>query len=313
MMTGTDLKTVRQRLQTQRASVGAAPSLTVASWNIQSIRGASTDRLERQAVALARHDPDLVTLQEVGSRYDLPNRLRDCLVQVGLRYFLFSGPQTPTDKAQTNKQYGNVIASRLPLRSRSWPIQTTWPQLIISAEFDWSESPVLIVSAHIPNGRGNGWEKVYALEALAAGLTQITMPTILTGDFNEPKRIRPIVVSFGADDHGGSAGMLTRRGVTYARRRWMDAVDAVLTPRSREDGGWGGQHVVYQTGAEFEATHLVNGRAERYFDHILTSGSIFQVRSVAFDHTVREPTNPLSDHSIIVAGLEPPSVSRQPC
>jgi hypothetical protein len=172
--------------------VGAAPSLTVASWNIQSIRGASTDRLERQAAALARHDPDLVTLQEVGSRYDLPNRLRDCLVQVGFRYFLFSGPQTPTDKAQTDKQYGNVIASRVPLRSRSWPIQTTWPQLIISAEFDWSESPVLIVSAHIPNGRGNGWEKVYALEALAVGLTQITMPTILTAISTNPSEFAPL-------------------------------------------------------------------------------------------------------------------------
>lgn len=285
---------------------GNCAVLTVASWNIQSIRGASTDRLESQAAALARHNPDLATLQEVGCRYDLPDRLSACLARVGFRYFLFSGPQIPM---QTGKQYGNMIASRVPIRSRSWPIQTTWPQLIIAAEFDWSVSSVLIVSAHIPNGRGNGWEKVYALEKLADGLKQIAMPTILTGDFNEPKLIRPTLVSFGADEHGGSTGTLTRLGITDARRRWTGAVDAVLTPRSREGGGWGGKHVVYQAGTEFEATHLVNCHFERCFDHILTSGTIFQVRSVAYDHTVRAPTNPLSDHSIIVAAFEPPSLS----
>ena len=277
-------------------------SLTIVSWNVRGIRGVGSHKLERQAAGLAAHGPDVVVLTEVRSHGDLAERLREQLAGIGLDDFLFSGPQPPTENG---KPYGNVIASRWPLELLSWPEVTTWPQLIIVAQIDWRGSPVMIVGAHIPNGSGNGWEKVYALEALASGLVRAVMPTILAGDFNEPKRFHPSVLSFGADRRGRLDGAFTDlHGVTDDRRRWQDAVEKVLTPRSREDGGWGGRHVVLQAGGDFETTHLAGGRYARCFDHILTEGPLLRVRAVAYDHAVREGTSPLSDHSMIAASIE---------
>jgi hypothetical protein len=112
-------------------------------------------------------------------------------------------------------------------------------QLIIAAEIGWSGSRVMILGAHIPDGSGNGWEKVYALEALGSVLLQLTVPTILAGDFNEPKRFGHSLLSFGVDRHGRLDGTFTYlHGVTHDRRRWQDAVENVLTPRPRDESGW---------------------------------------------------------------------------
>lgn len=166
----------------------------------------------------------------------------------------------------------------------------------------------MIVGAHIPNGSANGWEKVYALEALAQGLSQIAVPTILAATSTSHRRsaLDPTCCR--------SAGMITtihldgmykgKDGHIHPRQRWQVAVEAVLTPRSRKDGGWGGRHVASQAGSDFETTHVVHKNSNRCFDHILTSGSVFRARAVRYDHTVREGTNRPSDHSMIVAILE---------
>jgi hypothetical protein len=60
----------------------------------------------------------------------------------------------------------------------------------------------------------------------------------------------------------------------------------VLTPRSRDDGGWAAA-MSYRAGADFEPTHLALGRYEKCVDHILTSGTLLRVSAVAYDHAVR--------------------------
>lgn len=275
-------------------------SMRIVSWNIQALRGASAAKLSSVATSIETHRADVAVLQEVASRGDVAVALQRELALIGLNHFWFSGRDEVREKRYGDKAYGNVIASRWPLEPRTWPVESEWPQLIISAEIGQSTG-VLVVGVHIPNGSGNGWEKVFALEALAEGLQQARLPTVLAGDFNEPKLFHPEFLSFGVDRRGRLVGDFTDlHGVTHPRQRWQAAVEAVLSPT---DSAWGGRHVSTQIGVEFEPTHIVGGRFERFFDHIMTAGPI-RVSQVAYDHQVRLGNSPTSDHSMIVAELE---------
>jgi endonuclease/exonuclease/phosphatase family metal-dependent hydrolase len=167
---------------------------------------------------------------------------------------------------------------------------------------------VTVVGVHIPNGSRNGWEKIYALEAVAAGLASENdmAPCILAGDFNEPFAFAPEFLSARAALDGHLEGEFRDlHGVQHLRRRWQDAVEAVLRPRpGGEPGAWDGTHTIERVGAAFEPTHIT-GRddSERFFDHILTSGYLFSVRTAGYDHSVRVGEKPVSDHSIVFASL----------
>ncbi len=275
-------------------------SMRVVSWNINALRGASALKLKSVATSIDNHRADVVVLQEVGSRGGVALALQRELALIGLNHFWFSGRDEVREKRYGDKAYGNVIASRWPLKACAWPVESEWPQLIISAEIGQSTG-VLVVGVHIPNGSGNGWEKVFALEALAEGLQQARLPTVLAGDFNEPKLFHPEFLSFGVGRGANLVGDFTDlHGVTHPRQRWQAAVEAVLSPTN---SAWGGRHAPMQVGVEFEPTHIVSGRFERFFDHIMTAEPI-RVSQVAYDHEVRLRDSPTSDHSIIVADLE---------
>ena len=196
------------------------------------------------------------------------------------------------------KSYGNVIAGRWPIEPIPWPVQATWPQLTAAATIDLPHGRVVVVSTHIPNRSGNGWEKVYAPEALAAGLNSLELPTVLAVEINEPRSFTPVFASFRAEARsnpaelalGGRVEPVTgaaagahrsgadeadyrdQFGISHPRQRWQNAVAAVLAQHlDDQPPGWTCRRATAQVGVEEEDTHLVRSGEPRYFDHILTT------------------------------------------
>ena len=280
--------------------------MKIVSWNIQANRGASDERVARLAAALNAQRADVAVLQEVASRSDLPRRLEDALGKIGLQVFVHSVPLETSEVGQAyEKRYGNVIASRWPVKQRPWRSKR-WPQLVIAADVTTDAGEIAVVGTHIPNGSGNGWRKVDALETLAAGLGDrgYTHPTILVGDFNEPASFEPDggVESWRRRHDKTLKGDFTdMHDVTRPRRDWQRAVEAVLGPDARHGlrHAWRERH-----GAEpAPATHITRGGGARYFDHILVSRH-FAVDDAGFDHAVRAGSARTSDHSIASAVLD---------
>src|SRR5215472_5437288 len=194
--------------------------LYILTWNV-------TRRSASVLDALGPHGPfDLVTLQEV--RIDYANEFRERLAAAGLGQVHYSG-QPRTEK----KRYGNMIGSRLPLAIL--PIACTgrlpWPQLLAQVSVRWNCCDVWIISAHIPNGIANGWDKIDTFRALAELVQQTRRrPCIVTGDFNEPRSSIQDgrIVTFGqdADSRGRFEywGKWTFAGRVGTGKEWDTAV-----------------------------------------------------------------------------------------
>ena len=258
--------------------------MTVTTWNIQSIRGITPVKVDRVVAAVQRQRADVVALQEVRDG-ETVDRLLTALDGIGLPHAVSGGATNNFASGGRPKGYVCLIATPWPLDPVNWPTGTTWPQLIAAARLEAPAGRVLVVNVHIPNGTGNGWEKVYALEALASGLAALDEPTILMGDFNEPKTFAPHLVSFRVDRHGGFQGVFKDRfGISHKRQRWQRD-DRGREPRNTKDAG----AVVWpplRLGVDNEPTHVVKRGAHRYFDHVLTSPP-WVARTLVYDHSVR--------------------------
>jgi len=160
--------------------------MKIITWNVRGVQGIGAARLAQIGSVLDEEAADVVLLQEVAARGDLPARLREALAQVGLRHFHYSG-----DPLAERKPYGNVIASRWPLRpaEAGWAGNAPWPQLLARATVVADEGELDVVSVHAPNGSANGWAKIQTLEALTAAVIEAKQtPLVAGGDFNEPVR-----------------------------------------------------------------------------------------------------------------------------
>ncbi|WP_062465689.1 endonuclease/exonuclease/phosphatase family protein [Demequina maris] len=278
-------------------------SLTVATWNVQAIRGATRERLVAIVAALAAHGPDVVLLQEVSGRGATFERLAALLSDAGMRDAVFSGHDSDRIfRRDRRKRYGNVVASRWPLTPATWTPAPPWPQLIAAADVEVPGHRVRVVSVHAPNAAGNGWDKVRTLEALRAGLLEKSGPCVVAGDFNEPRTFAPAPLSFRARPDGSTEGDWTDRfGETHPRSRWQAAVAGVLgddAPVSR---------ATTLASVEPQPTHVVRNGLPRFFDHVLVAPPV-TAEDLAYDHEVRQGPEPLSDHSIVVARLRLPTV-----
>jgi hypothetical protein len=160
--------------------------MLVITWNIESIKGLKPERAWRIAGVIEAARPDIVLLQEVG--LGGPFRLvGESLAGIGLGSLFCSGIE-----GQKEKPYGNLIASHWPVHGDTdrWAPRASWQPLLARAVVETPSGPVAAYSAHIPNGSGNGWRKIDTFEALAEGLqARRDIPTILGGDFNEPKHV----------------------------------------------------------------------------------------------------------------------------
>lgn len=267
------------------------------TWNVKAIRGVSQSRLDGILARLTAVKPDIILLQEVGD--SVAGLFLEQLLRREFRTF-WGGCV-----AREGKPYGNIIASRWPVQgvASDWS-GAPWPQLLTRATVSVEQRAVDVITAHIPNGAGNGWRKVDTLQALARALQNAGVaPRILGGDFNEPRRFLPDgdLVSFGARRRRDGTFSLdgSRRyptiGAQPAESRplveWDKAVQDVLA-RGAAHGLRHAYHDIHGF-SPMPATHEIQGKA-RFFDHLLASKD-FVVEDAGFFHEWR--IEKLSDHS----------------
>ena len=258
--------------------------------------------------------PDVIMLQEIGRKPTVVQRFNDGLAGIGLDNFFCSA-----DLTSERKKYGCIIASKWPLTPHEpgWAPGVPWHQLLARATVQVDGTDIDVITAHIPNGSGNGWKKVETFEALATYLANAPdQPRILGGDFNEPREVRPTgqMVTWGQKvcTDGTLATSGTKKGKcgeTHPRYRWDHGVRSVLAGASSH----GLRHAFLDRhGWRTEPTHVIRGKP-RFFDHLLVSHH-FDIDDAGYRHDWREPSNgmkKLSDHSAAWAALQLQSAPSQ--
>jgi len=249
------------------------------TWNIKGNRGLSTKSIATVASLIDATAADLITLQEV--HRGTAAKLQAKLAGIGLTHAHYSG----TDGARC--KHGELIASRYPLkkpRSR-WTAKVRYPELMGHVVLKHPDAEIDVITAHIPNGSGNGWVKVEALEALSSYLAKAPdRPRIVSGDFNEPRRVHPdgTFETFGhkRDRDGNMSAAGTKKGTcgeTRPRSDWCDAVTNVLDGEAQH----GLRHAYFDTHA-FDPNPVTYRTPNlRFFDHILVSKH-FEVDSIRY-------------------------------
>ena len=120
--------------------------MEIVTWNVKFRRPHVIDALARTC------KPDILTLQEV--TLAAAPAYRERLAAMGLPHMHYSGrPRV------SKKRYGNLIASRWPLKpvSLRGREDAPWPQLLAAVTVSIKDHEVAVITAHIPNGSGNGW------------------------------------------------------------------------------------------------------------------------------------------------------------
>lgn len=248
--------------------------MLVLTWNIHGNRGIADERLSRIVNAIFSVNPDIVMLQEVGN-----DVVAELVSQLDKHHFSSCSIRGPSDE----KAYGNMIAARGSVHPRAsgWA-NAPWPHLLLRATVTVGGHEIDVITAHIPNGSGNGWKKIETLEGLAEALEAApVMPRIVGGDFNEPQTFLPdgALISFGAKKRANGEYSLEgerRSNVTpkldetedHSRRRWDNAVKRVLAKGAPH----GLRHAFLDRNGfdRLAATHSVQGES-RWFDHLLVS------------------------------------------
>lgn len=265
--------------------------MRVMTWNVRGNTGVSTRRLAQIFEVVDRNAPDVLLLQEVPE-----DQWIERLSEAGLEHVL-CGP--------TRSGYGNLIAAR-------WPVIGMLPNWfagsrvssVLGATIQHPDGDFAAVSAHIPNGSGNGWVKIETFEALASALNRLDLPTVLGGDFNEPRTVLDdgTVITFAMkhdDDGWHQRGSFTAKcGRKFPRARWVRAVRSILGREPSVNL----RHVLRAIEGPnvWHTTHVVRGQ-ERFFDHILAS-SQWRVVRCGFDDECR--TEKVSDHAAVWTDLE---------
>lgn len=270
----------------------ATTPLSVLTWNINF----RADRVLGPLASLPDL-PDVVTLQEVTLSHEalIRRRLED------LGYAVVSSG----DSAATDKRYANMIAARGRLApSDLSAFGFPWPQLVSHATLDTPGALVNLVTVHVPNGSGNGWKKIDALESLRRMVLSLKgEPLVLTGDFNEP-RFEKLqdgrIVTWGQEQCDGRWlpwAVWTFDGVTDTGDRWDAAVRWFF--EAMDESGIRNAFWDAAGHGEMAASHY-SRRKPRWFDHVFVSGE-FQVDSCEYLHSFRE--DGFSDHSALLASL----------
>lgn len=264
-------------------------TLNVFTWNV-NFKGAEViDALRDLKLEL-----DVVTLQEVTN--DHVGDFKEALAGLGLTSFHHSG-----SPGSTEKRYGNVIASRQPLKEL--PLEGTalpFPQLVAHA----TVAGVHFITVHAPNGSKNGWDKIDTLAAVRRMVEGSAGPVVVSGDFNEPRFFSGVtpVRSFAwkenwdrVRDNPWTRDCADGRQVTRPRHEWDDAVRWFFEKDLRH------AYWAKRGDREVAVTHLTSGaKPERWFDHIFVSSAL-KVLDCEYHHGLRESR--ASDHSGLSARL----------
>jgi endonuclease/exonuclease/phosphatase family metal-dependent hydrolase len=266
--------------------------LQVVTWNVGLRRSSVLD-------ALSQYRPDILTAQEV--RVEHADAFRERLVAAGLRPVHYTG-----NSRARSKRYGNVIASRWPMDTveLQYKKRPPWPRLLACVSISVGGRRIIIITAHIPNGSGNGWAKIDTFFALAELVCETRgHPCVVTGDFNEPQLLLQDdrIVTWGQEqdckgrfvcwDYWRFAG---RSGTG---EQWDSAVRWLFEKREEHEL----RHAYWQAHGHgaMDITHLPRGQP-RWFDHMFVS-THFRVESCGYLHDVRRRGG--SDHSALRATL----------
>ena len=270
------------------------PTIQAVTWNVARQRAPVLDALVRIA------PPDLATLQEV--TIDAQDEFRERLVATGLKHIHYSGR---TDVP--SKHYGNIIASRWPLDAVQLQYsreELPWPQLLAQVTMTVNGQSIVVITAHIPNGSNNGWEKIDTFQVLAKLVRQAKgRLCIVTGDLNEPQFTMQDghVVTWGQEQDGeGRFACWDEwefRGRTGTGARW----DAAVRRLFENNNDHGLRHAYWEAHGHgaMDVSHSSRGKP-RWFDHMFVSTD-FRVESCVYLHALRAPG--LSDHSALTARL----------
>lgn len=168
-----------------RAERFGPAELTVVSYNIRHGRGMDGEvNLARTGRALARLAPDIVALQEVDRLVERSGQVDESRVlgeQLGMQHAF--GAFMPYQGGE----YGMAILSRFPI-VHTHPLRLpdgNEPRIALMAELSLPDGArVLVVNVHF-DWVANDSLRYRQVDALAAVLDTVSLPTILLGDFND--------------------------------------------------------------------------------------------------------------------------------
>lgn len=158
-----------------------APTLRVMTWNIHG--GIGPDGrfdLDRIATLVARHQPDILALQEIDTR----GRDVGCLAPLeGLGIGHFTEARTIT---APDGHYGHALFTRWPTRAielHDLSVRRREPRIAIEAAVLTPAGPLHVVAVHVGLAIGERRRQVMTLAAMAK--RRRPLPTLMMGDFND--------------------------------------------------------------------------------------------------------------------------------
>jgi endonuclease/exonuclease/phosphatase family metal-dependent hydrolase len=269
----------------------SSASLSVLTWNV-NFRAAST----LAALTTLPDLPDVVTLQEVKREH--ASAIRERLQGMGYES-VYSLPADAGEPA-----YGNVVAARTkltPLDSTTFGLP--YAQLVAHVRVETPDGPINVITIHVPNGSGYGWQKIDTLDALRRTVLALKgAPLVLSGDFNEPQWT-PLqdghVVTWARDWDDERWTLWKKRtfdGVKGSGKRWDAAVRWFF---DENDSGLRNAFWECAGRGSMEQTHVQGGQP-RWFDHVFVSEH-FRVKECTYLRSFR--TDGYSDHSALIAAL----------
>ncbi len=264
------------------------------SWNTAH----RTSRCADQVQALLTQSPDVVAVQEV-LKNGVPGLCEE-FKRTELSHVVDSFRLAENHAELTgHRQYGELIASRWPLRplpAADFPVP--WTERILSAIVATPWCDVELHTSHIPPGVSNGWKKIEMLEGIYKRLAcPSERPRILCGDFNTPREelADGQVVTWAQAIKHGQIVLRRKRG-----QRWDEGERNVLTGLAKFDlpdvfrriHGYGVPAFSWIAG---------NGKPRR-FDHVFASA---RLNATQCDYLQNPRERGLSDHCPIEVTFEP--------
>ena len=271
--------------------------IQVVTWNVAHRDVSVLDALQK-AMGRTSH-LDLLTLQEVG-----PNRaedFRDRLVKMDLKHVYYAAHLDLPCLCEVN-----VIGSRWPLDATElrYPRkELPWPQALTRVSVSVNGPSIFVVTAHIPNGTRHGWEKIDTFKVLNKLVLQaMGTPSIVTGDFNEPRYHRLVnghILTWGQEDNSPDYWEECEiQGRTGKGQDWDEPI-RWLFEKVEEHALRNAYREAHGKGA-MDVSHVTTGKKRRWFDHMFVSPH-FCVEQCEYLHKLRGPG--LSDHSALKAKL----------
>ncbi|WP_246727836.1 endonuclease/exonuclease/phosphatase family protein [Chelativorans sp. Marseille-P2723] len=166
-----------------RSTAEGTRTLRVMTWNIHSAVGYDGKRDLARIVDIARREePDILALQEVGSRKHVPDASGDFAF---LRQMLGNHLAESRLVTAPDGHYGHAIISRWPLsdiRLHDISYRRREPRAAIEAVAHTPFGPLHVVAAHLGLKLG---ERRHQAKLLADVARSASYPSVLLGDFND--------------------------------------------------------------------------------------------------------------------------------